>query len=280
MMQKPCFSLKSPCLSPFTLFPLTTHTPQGRSTVLFQIAPLLLHLRFCFFFRHGCSQPSLPWVMDHQEISGDGDKWHMAWGALLHPYCYQYVPCRHLEHTLKQTMLCTVVSLVSKLTSHQLVLSNQLLTVLGTVLGLVISFRTSSAYERCVWTCVYGASLFIRSQVSRRKEDVVEHRYRVQKSCPNGTHSIGLSIPIVHNTVFEDMDPCTFWPPITRGLWNAPWGHREKDYGESGKSVSCSRVYANILLMATVSKIQGFSVSLKVCFSWYYNTHTNYFCYL
>ncbi|KAF8229734.1 UPF0187-domain-containing protein [Tricholoma matsutake] len=34
------------------------------------------------------------------------------------------------------------------MTIHQLVFSNQLLTVLGTVLGLVISFRTSSAYER------------------------------------------------------------------------------------------------------------------------------------
>jgi predicted membrane chloride channel (bestrophin family) len=31
---------------------------------------------------------------------------------------------------------------------HNLGVSNQLLTVLGTVLGLVISFRTSSAYER------------------------------------------------------------------------------------------------------------------------------------
>jgi putative membrane protein len=43
-----------------------------------------------------------------------------------------------------------VVTLVSELTTHKLVVSNQLLTVLGTVLGLVISFRTSSAYERCV----------------------------------------------------------------------------------------------------------------------------------
>jgi ion channel-forming bestrophin family protein len=33
---------------------------------------------------------------------------------------------------------------------HNLAINNGLLTVLGTVLGLVISFRTSSAYERCV----------------------------------------------------------------------------------------------------------------------------------
>ncbi|KAG6899259.1 hypothetical protein C0993_011891 [Termitomyces sp. T159_Od127] len=46
------------------------------------------------------------------------------------------------------TLIATMVSAVSKLTPHKLVISNTLLTVLGTVLGLVISFRTSSAYER------------------------------------------------------------------------------------------------------------------------------------
>jgi predicted membrane chloride channel (bestrophin family) len=41
------------------------------------------------------------------------------------------------------------------MTSHKLVLPDNLLGVLGTVLGLVISFRTSSAYERYVWhTCM------------------------------------------------------------------------------------------------------------------------------
>jgi Bestrophin. len=44
----------------------------------------------------------------------------------------------------------TVVTLVTQKTDHSLSISNQLLTVLGTVLGLVISFRTSSAYERFV----------------------------------------------------------------------------------------------------------------------------------
>jgi len=42
-----------------------------------------------------------------------------------------------------------VVVLVTQKTDTSLAISNQLLTVLGTVLGLVISFRTSSAYERC-----------------------------------------------------------------------------------------------------------------------------------
>jgi predicted membrane chloride channel (bestrophin family) len=46
------------------------------------------------------------------------------------------------------SLVAAMVSLVTQKTSHSLVLSNQLLTVLGTVLGLVISFRTSSAYER------------------------------------------------------------------------------------------------------------------------------------
>ena len=45
-----------------------------------------------------------------------------------------------------------VVALVSELTTTSLAISNQMLTVLGTVLGLVISFRTSTAYERCVIT--------------------------------------------------------------------------------------------------------------------------------
>ena len=42
----------------------------------------------------------------------------------------------------------SVVTMVSEMTKHSLSISNQMLTVLGTVLGLVISFRTSTAYER------------------------------------------------------------------------------------------------------------------------------------
>ncbi|KAJ3971801.1 Bestrophin, RFP-TM, chloride channel-domain-containing protein [Lentinula raphanica] len=50
--------------------------------------------------------------------------------------------------TLFFTAVATMVAAITKLTPHQLFLDNGLLGVLGTVLGLVISFRTSSAYER------------------------------------------------------------------------------------------------------------------------------------
>ncbi|KAF8067906.1 Bestrophin, RFP-TM, chloride channel-domain-containing protein [Lyophyllum atratum] len=61
------------------------------------------------------------------------------------------------------TLIATMVTLVSKLTPHTLSIPNSLLTVLGTVLGLVISFRTSSAYERYqdgrkMWTNINVAS--------------------------------------------------------------------------------------------------------------------------
>ncbi|PPQ78112.1 hypothetical protein CVT26_007516 [Gymnopilus dilepis] len=61
------------------------------------------------------------------------------------------------------TLVATMVVLVSKNTSANLGVSNQLLTVLGLVLGLVISFRTSSAYERYqdgrkMWTTIIVAS--------------------------------------------------------------------------------------------------------------------------
>ncbi|TFK55017.1 UPF0187-domain-containing protein [Heliocybe sulcata] len=59
--------------------------------------------------------------------------------------------------------VATMVSLVSDMTTHSLAISNQMLTVLGTVLGLVVSFRTSSAYERYqegrkTWTNIFLAS--------------------------------------------------------------------------------------------------------------------------
>ncbi|KIJ43161.1 hypothetical protein M422DRAFT_779860 [Sphaerobolus stellatus SS14] len=46
------------------------------------------------------------------------------------------------------TLIAAMVTTVTMLTKHDLGVSNTVLTVLGTVLGLVISFRTSSAYER------------------------------------------------------------------------------------------------------------------------------------
>ncbi|TRM55784.1 Bestrophin, RFP-TM, chloride channel-domain-containing protein [Schizophyllum amplum] len=61
------------------------------------------------------------------------------------------------------SLIATMVACVSELTSHTLGVSNALLTVLGTVLGLVISFRTSTAYERYqdgrkMWTNITIAS--------------------------------------------------------------------------------------------------------------------------
>lgn len=50
--------------------------------------------------------------------------------------------------TMFFTAVATMVAAITKLTPHPLFLDNGLLGVLGTVLGLVISFRTSSAYER------------------------------------------------------------------------------------------------------------------------------------
>lgn len=55
-----------------------------------------------------------------------------------------------------------VVQIIS-IKVHNLSISNQILTVLGTVLGLVVSFRTSSAYERYgegrkLWTAIQLAS--------------------------------------------------------------------------------------------------------------------------
>lgn len=57
------------------------------------------------------------------------------------------------------------------MTSHSLGISNQLLTVLGTVLGLVISFRTSSAYERCEFSARFPVNIidqFHRYQDGRK----------------------------------------------------------------------------------------------------------------
>lgn len=68
------------------------------------------------------------------------------------------------------SLVATMVTLVSQKTEKDLGISNQLLTVLGTVLGLVISFRTSSAYERYqdgrkMWTNIITASRNLAQQI-------------------------------------------------------------------------------------------------------------------
>jgi len=79
-------------------------------------------------------------------------------------------------------MCSSVVALVSKKTSHDLGISSSLLTVLGTVLGLVISFRTSTAYERCVACDMHSLPPFLyfnRFQISGGSEAVDEHGPRI-----------------------------------------------------------------------------------------------------
>ncbi|KAJ2926685.1 hypothetical protein H1R20_g10406, partial [Candolleomyces eurysporus] len=61
------------------------------------------------------------------------------------------------------TAVATAVAVVTNLGYHNLSIGSTLLTVLGTVLGLVISFRTSSAYERYqdgrkMWTNISTAT--------------------------------------------------------------------------------------------------------------------------
>ncbi|KAJ6590708.1 Bestrophin, RFP-TM, chloride channel-domain-containing protein [Mycena vulgaris] len=61
------------------------------------------------------------------------------------------------------TLVATMVSTITEMKIHNLAVNSSLLTVLGTVLGLVISFRTSSAYERYqegrkMWTNISIAS--------------------------------------------------------------------------------------------------------------------------
>lgn len=68
------------------------------------------------------------------------------------------------------SLVSTMVVLVSEFTHHKLEISNQMLTVLGTVLGLVISFRTTSAYERFqdgrkLWSNIMVASRNIAMMV-------------------------------------------------------------------------------------------------------------------
>ena len=77
---------------------------------------------------------------------------HMAGDSVLYGCSDKYVTsidrsflCYHYADLLTIT---PVVSLVSKKTSVSLAMSSQMLTVLGIVLGLVVSFRTTSAYDR------------------------------------------------------------------------------------------------------------------------------------
>ncbi|KAJ3572238.1 hypothetical protein NP233_g3219 [Leucocoprinus birnbaumii] len=83
------------------------------------------------------------------------------------------------------TLVAVMVVLVTKYTSVNLGIQTTLLTVLGTVLGLVISFRTSSAYERFqdgrkMWTNIGVVSrnlaqmIWIHVPAERKQGSVLE----------------------------------------------------------------------------------------------------------
>lgn len=64
-----------------------------------------------------------------------------------------------------------VVVLVSERTSVNLGVNNQLLTVLGLVLGFVITFRTSSAYERYAYDLKTLTAILTRLLMLIRYQD-------------------------------------------------------------------------------------------------------------
>jgi len=83
------------------------------------------------------------------------------------------------------TLVATMVAVITEKKIHDLAVNNGLLTVLGTVLGLVISFRTSSAYERYqegrkMWTNISIASrniaqiIWIHVAIDRTDKDKVK----------------------------------------------------------------------------------------------------------
>ncbi|KZV90165.1 UPF0187-domain-containing protein [Exidia glandulosa HHB12029] len=108
--------------------------------------------------------------------------------------------------------IAAMVASVSHFTPAELGISNQLLTVLGTVLGLVVSFRTSSAYERYqdgrkLWTAIQLMSRNLASLIwihvpteraakpgedpsrNRRLEAIIE-----KKSMINLVQAFGVSV--------------------------------------------------------------------------------------
>ncbi|KAJ7028000.1 UPF0187-domain-containing protein [Mycena alexandri] len=83
------------------------------------------------------------------------------------------------------TGIAAMVAAITELKIHNLAVQNSLLTVLGTVLGLFISFRTSSAYERYqegrkMWTNIQIASrnlaqiIWIHVPIERTDKDKVQ----------------------------------------------------------------------------------------------------------
>jgi predicted membrane chloride channel (bestrophin family) len=72
------------------------------------------------------------------------------WSILFSPKIFQATTINDVWFEVCVfSAVAAAVAIVTDKTNVNLELNNQMLTVIGTVLGLVISFRTSSAYERC-----------------------------------------------------------------------------------------------------------------------------------
>ncbi|KAF8908575.1 Bestrophin, RFP-TM, chloride channel-domain-containing protein [Gymnopilus junonius] len=141
------------------------------------------------------------------------------------------------------TLIATMVVLVSKNTRAELGVSNQLLTVLGLVLGLVISFRTSSAYERYqdgrkMWTTIIVASknlaqlIWIHVPVERRaqssEEVTVLANVIEKKTMINLVQAFSVSVKARHllrgeqGVYYEDLYPLvSFLPRYANALAGA-----------------------------------------------------------
>ena len=106
-----------------------------------------------------------------------------------------------------------VVTLVSAKTSHDLGISSQLLTVLGTVLGLVISFRTSSAYERYVRLQKYWCNI---SNLDSRYQDGRKMWTNITTASRNLAQQVAEHLGICYKTncpCLQDLDSRSCWAP-------------------------------------------------------------------
>ncbi|KAF9525416.1 Bestrophin, RFP-TM, chloride channel-domain-containing protein [Crepidotus variabilis] len=145
------------------------------------------------------------------------------------------------------SLVATMVCLVSdpKIGGHNLGINNGLLTVLGTVLGLVISFRTSSAYERYqdgrkMWTNIITASrnlaqmLWIHVPVDRKGKGELANATMLQNTIEKKTmiNLIGAySVAVKHflrgerGVYYEDLYPLlSFLPRFADGGVSGPKG--------------------------------------------------------
>lgn len=137
------------------------------------------------------------------------------------------------------TAVAAMVSLVSDLTTHQLSVNNTLLGVLGTVLGLVISFRTSSAYERYqegrkMWTTIHVTSrnlaqlIWIHVPTDRSDKDKLKNRTALQniiekKSMINLVQAFSVSVKHFlrgeSGVYYQDLYPLiSFLPRFAHGV--------------------------------------------------------------